>query len=179
MWRQTRQNVVWKSNKFSTLFKYLYSITLTLIKQIIILNLPGFRSTLLTNDEYVMNSSHFMTDLPVVSSSLDAQLKNMYFKRLSENTQSLLNCLRQHSGFYCVASSHGKKIVLRITHWDHLTTVKCRLCSDFFSSVYPTAVNMSLVCSPLYRSPSCDVEQLPCFTDDDAGSFVISMLLQD
>ena len=48
----------------------LYSLILTLNKPTIILNLPGFRSTLLTNDKYVMNSSYVMTNSPLVSSSL-------------------------------------------------------------------------------------------------------------
>ena len=90
----------------------LYSLTFTLNKLTVILNLLGSRSTLLTNDNYVMNTSDFMTDLPLVSSCLYTLLKNyMYFMKLLENFHKHLNCLRQHPGFHFIASSHAKIIV--------------------------------------------------------------------
>ena len=57
------------------------------------LNVPKFRSTLLINYKYVMNSSNFMIDLPLVSFSLHNLLKNnIHFIKRLEYTQMLFNC---------------------------------------------------------------------------------------
>ena len=82
---------------------------LSLNKLTIILNLPEFCSTLMTNGKYVMNSSYIMT---LVSSSLYTLLKKkyIYFIKLLENIQMLLNCLRQHSSFIVLRVHTSKKL---------------------------------------------------------------------
>ena len=66
----SRQN----NNQYSTL-----DCNLTLNKQTVILNLPGFHSILLENDKYVKNIKYFMTDLQLVSSSLNTLLKKVLY----------------------------------------------------------------------------------------------------
>ena len=69
--------------------------------------------------------------------------------KILENTQEIFNCLQKHPSFYCVASSHVKKLC-REQHADAVSQrSKCRRCSGFVSSVCQTAGKMSPACSPL------------------------------
>lgn len=97
----------------------------TLNKLTIILNFLAIHSTLQANDKYLINSSYFITYLTLVSSCLYTMLKNdIYFIKWLDNTQMLMNCSRQHPGFYCFASSPVLKTVLVTIHCDRFTAVK-------------------------------------------------------